>query len=174
MYNCRVLAAKRNLSISLLLKTLGVRCCLTVSVAAASGSCAGNPALPSAKSGYLSELQYCADEVNRLRASVGRPGLRRSSELESFAAAAIERDATLRIPHYHFQATGGGGISRAETEILWWRGYTVRRVIELGLAQMWVVGPGGEHYDILTGPYTEIGCGVFESRGEVSVAQEFR
>lgn len=53
-------------------------------------------------------------------------------------------------------------------------GGSVRRVIELGLGQMWAVGPGSEHYEILAGPYSEIGCGIAVVDSEVTVAQEFR
>jgi len=36
-------------------------------------------------------------------------------------------------------------------------------------------GPGGSHYDIVRGDYTEVGCGVFISElGEVTVSQDFR
>jgi hypothetical protein len=39
---------------------------------------------------------------------------------------------------------------------------------------MWAAGPGGEHYDILVGRYSEVGCGVFVNGSEVSVAQDYR
>jgi uncharacterized protein YkwD len=153
---------------------------------AATTACAGSPSAPSdalgAPSATLSsatadlseELAYCADEVNRYRASIGRKSLSRSASLEDFAAAAAQHDSAVRVPHQHFSNTGGGGIAMAETEILWWRGYAIRAAIKQGLAQMWKVGPGGEHYDILAGNYTEVGCGVFVSNGEVTVAQDFR
>ncbi len=121
------------------------------------------------------ELVYCVDEVNRYRASVGLPALSRSPVLEAFAQIGVEHDASIRIPHDYFRQTNGGGVAKAETEILWWRGLTTVRVISAGLAQMWAVGPGGEHYDILVGRYTDVGCGIFVSpSGEVSVSQTFR
>lgn len=121
------------------------------------------------------ELVYCVDEVNRYRASVGLPALGRSTALEAFAQIGVEHDASVRIPHDYFRQTNGGGVAKAETEILWWRGFATSRVISAGLAQMWAVGPGGEHYDILVGRYTDVGCGVFVSpSGEVSVSQDFR
>jgi hypothetical protein len=39
---------------------------------------------------------------------------------------------------------------------------------------MWRVGPSVEHYDIMSGAFTEIGCGIYASGGEITVAQDFR
>ena len=39
---------------------------------------------------------------------------------------------------------------------------------------MWQGGPRGEHYDIMVGPYSQIGCGIFVNGREVTVAQDFR
>ena len=51
---------------------------------------------------------------------------------------------------------------------------TYPEAIQQGLAQMWRVGPGGEHYDILSGSYAEVGCGVFVNGTEVTATQDFR
>ncbi len=123
---------------------------------------------------FAAERVFCVDEINRHRATVGRSALRRSETLEAFASLSVQHDATMRVPHAYFRSVNGGGISHAETQILWWRGYSVREVIQRGLNQMWQVGPGGEHYDILAGPYEDVGCGVHVQDGEVSIAQEFR
>jgi hypothetical protein len=146
-----------------------------------SAACAASPAAPSDVASVSSatfdlsaELAFCAEEVNRYRASVGLKSLIRSAGLESFAARAAEHDGTAHMPHQLFASTGGGGMAMAETEILWWRGYAVRAVIKQGLAQMWKVGPNGEHYNILSGNYAEVGCGVFINDGEVTVTQDFR
>jgi hypothetical protein len=136
-----------------------------------------SPAGPSASGGTTlggPELSFCADEVNRYRASVGKPPLARSAGLEDFAAQAAERDGLAHVAHHHFTTTNGGGAARAETEILWWSGFAVRAVIQKGLAQMWDVGPGGEHYDILSGSFSEVGCGIFVNGSEVTVTQDFR
>lgn len=120
------------------------------------------------------QLDFCVDEVNRLRASAGRAALQQSADLEAFADRAAEHDALARTAHGYFLMTNGSGVALAETQILWWKDEPVRTVIRKGLAQMWAVGPGGEHYDILAGPYREIGCGVFVSGTEVTVVQDFR
>jgi hypothetical protein len=39
---------------------------------------------------------------------------------------------------------------------------------------MWDVGPGGEHYDIMVGAFSEIGCGIAVNGTEVTVTQDFR
>jgi uncharacterized protein YkwD len=139
----------------------------------------GSPATPSpSSSGSLvnlsANLSFCADEVNRYRVSVGRPPLSRSAELEAFAAKAAEDDGRSHQPHHWFAITNGGGMARAENEILWWQGFGVRSVIEQGLQQMWQGGPSGEHYDIMVGQFSQIGCGIFVNGAEVTVAQDFR
>lgn len=132
------------------------------------------PAAPSHVDGASlnASLQLCSDEINRLRALAGRAPLTRSHSLESFASSAAQHDAAAGVPHLFFTNTNGGGVSRAETELLLWRNYEVTDVIKKGLAQMW--SSAGEHYDVLAGPYSEVGCGVFINGNEVSVAQDFR
>jgi uncharacterized protein YkwD len=136
----------------------------------------GSPATPSSSSsGNLpADLSFCADEVNRYRASVGFPPLSRSADLEAFAAQAADNDGRAHQPHHWFAMTNGGGTARAENEILWWSGFGVRSVIEQGLQQMWQSGPSGEHYDIMIGQFSQIGCGIFVNGSEVTVAQDFR
>lgn len=119
-------------------------------------------------------LQLCADEINRYRASVGLKALSRSSSLEQFAATAAEHDASIGIPHTLFRQTNGGGVAMAETELLRWPSRTIQSVVTQGLAEMWNQGPTGEHYVILAGPYTQVGCGVYVSDGVVSVTQDYK
>jgi hypothetical protein len=140
------------------------------------GACALPSPAPSAvdTTSLPANLQFCTDEINRYRASVGRPPLTRSASLESFASQAVQHDATAGVPHLFFSTNNGGGVSMAETELLRWRNYAVRDVIRKGLAEMWAAGPSGEHYDILAGPYSEVGCGFFVNGSEVSSAQDFR
>jgi hypothetical protein len=136
----------------------------------------GSPATPSASSSINipADLSFCADEVNRYRATVGRAPLARSTDLEAFAAQAAENDGRVHQAHHLFAVTNGGGTAIVETEILWWRGQGVRTVIQQGLRQMWQSGPSGEHYDIIAGAYSQVGCGIFVNGAEVTVAQDFR
>ncbi|MBS1817444.1 MAG: hypothetical protein JSU08_05925 [Acidobacteria bacterium] len=154
------------------------RLCALAALALLMHGCANSPAAPSSASTSTANgsanLQFCADEINKYRASVGRAPLTRSSALESFAGEAVQHDHTAGVPHLFFRNTNGGGVAMAETELLRWKNYAVRDVIKEGLAGMWAAGPNGEHYGILTGPYTEVGCGVFVDGSTVSVAQDFR
>jgi hypothetical protein len=106
------------------------------------------------------DVAFCVSEVNRYRVLAGMIALSRSAALDSFATESAEMDGT--------------GISSAETELLRWRGASVHAIIEKGLSIMWQQGPGGEHYDIIAGPYSEIGCGIYIGASGVTVAQDYR
>jgi hypothetical protein len=138
------------------------------------GGAADSNVLASVMSSSSMELALCAEETNRYRATVGLRPLARSAALEAFATRAAAVDGVAHVAHNHFAATNGAGVSSAETEILWWRGFSVQAVIQRGLAQMWQVGPGGEHYDIIVGSFSEIGCGIAINGSEVTVTQDFR
>jgi hypothetical protein len=127
--------------------------------------------------GAAEELEFCVDETNRYRATVGLPAVRRSAELEKCAAEAAREDAASQQPHGHFVRTSGCGVSFAENEIPWWPSDFaggLHATIQQGLAQMWGEGRGGGHYENMTGPYGELGCGVYEAGGAITVVQEYR
>ena len=147
----------------------------------ASAACATSPSptspsvpSPAGTAAVDSNQSFCTAEINRYRAIAGLPALGRGADLESFATQAIEFDARLGVPHQYFKQTNGGGVSRAENQLLLWKGYAVNEVIRQGLATMWAEGPTGSHYQILTGNYQNVGCGIFLSGNEVSVSQDFR
>jgi hypothetical protein len=121
-----------------------------------------------------SALALCAAETNRYRASVGLAPLARSAALEAFATRAAAHDGAAGEAHSHFHLTRGGGVSIAETEIIGWQGFSLGAVVKYGLDLMWTGGPGGKHYDILTGPFSEIGCGVSFNGDGITVTQDFR
>ena len=126
---------------------------------------------------YESELQFCVDQTNQYRATVGRPALKRSRALEAYAATSAHVDATSRVPHQYFEKTDGGGIAMAETLIPWWplsRYGSVREIVRRGLARMWAEGRGGGHYDIIVGKYAQLGCGIYSDGTNVTVVQAFR
>jgi uncharacterized protein YkwD len=124
------------------------------------------------------DLQFCVDETNRYRSSLGLPPLARSPELERCAATAAASDHRSQRPHGHFVETQGCGIAFAENEIPWWpldyAGGSVRGTITQGLRDMWAEGPGGGHYENMRGRYSQIGCGVFIDGGRITVVQNFR
>jgi uncharacterized protein YkwD len=141
-----------------------------------------NPLSPPNVSGagldISAETAFCADEVNRLRATVGRAPLVRSDKLDAYSAAAAAADGQSHDAHKYYRETGaGGGLVAAENEIPWWNLASfgsVHAIIQQGLAMQWAEGPGGGHYDNMTGPYTEIGCGVASINNEITVTQDFR
>jgi uncharacterized protein YkwD len=169
----------RQIAIALLAAAiLGPACAATGSPltpsASATESAEPNAAPSVMTSSSAADLAYCADITNQYRASVGLRPLLRSAALEDFAARAASIDGVAHAAHTHFESTNGAGISAAETEILWWRGFSVQAVIQRGLAVMWDVGPGGEHYDIMAGAFSEIGCGIAVNGSEVTITQDFR
>ena len=159
-------------------RSLGRRLSLICVLACLTAACGRLPASPSSTEEAIAKLStnlaYCVDQVNRYRTSVGLTPLSRSADLEAFAAQAAENDGRAHKAHHWFGMTGGGGMATAENEILWWKGFGVQSVIEQGLRQMWQAGPRGEHYDIMVGSFSQIGCGIFVNGSEVTVAQDFR
>lgn len=145
--------------------------------------CAATPTAPSAAAGTTTpassanvdaSVSFCTEEINRYRATIGLGPLDRAADLDAFAGQAAEHDGRAGVPHQYFRLTNGGGISRAENQLLRWKGYGVNDVIRQGLAQMWAEGPGGSHYQIMAGKYAQVGCGIFKNGNEVNVSQDFR
>ncbi len=145
-------------------------------------ACAAAPTAPSAagtttaaaSANVDASVSFCTEEINRYRATIGLGPLDRAADLDAFAAQAAEHDGRAGVPHQYFRLTNGGGISRAENQLLLWKGYAVNDVIRQGLAQMWAEGPGGSHYQIMAGKYAQVGCGIFKNGNEVNVSQDFR
>ena len=156
---------------------------LTLLVGLTSVDCgAMNPNAPdsnasvSVNSDFTADKAFCVDEVNRLRASVGKPPLTRSDSIETFSSEAARVDGDAHETHKFFRQTNGGGVARAENEIPWWalsRYGSVRTIIRDGLANEWSEGPGGSHWENITGNYSEVACGVSIKDGEVTVTQDF-
>ncbi|MGM0556096.1 MAG: CAP domain-containing protein [Myxococcota bacterium] len=125
------------------------------------------------------EQTFCVDYVNQLRASVDEPALERSGDLENCATAAAIEDARTGEPHGRFLRTNGCGYQAfAETEVPGWslaRYETVERVISQSADVMFSEGPGGGHYEIITGDYTKMGCGIHVTEDDaVWVVHNFR
>ena len=65
----------------------------------------------------------------------------------------------------------------AEYEALRWSfggGGSVRQVIGQAIATFWSEGPGGGHYENLTGPFGELGRGVAVGGSAITIVQVFR
>ena len=157
------------------LSAVAALCMVTLACAAGptAPTAAGTTSAASSASVDVS-VSFCTNEINRYRASVGLGALDRAADLDSFAARAAEHDGRAGVPHQYFSMTNGGGISRAENQLLLWKGYAVNEVIRQGLAQMWAEGPAGSHYQIMAGKYAQVGCGIFKNGNEVNVSQDFR
>jgi uncharacterized protein YkwD len=129
---------------------------------------------------YEAERQHCVDVINGYRSSIGKPALARSADLEACAAEGALYDSQHPSPpHAHFRSTGGcGGTAYGENEIPGWplNMYgSIMATIDEGTAMMWGEGPGGGHYENITGDYTRVGCGIYVDTSEgVWVVQDYR
>jgi hypothetical protein len=161
--------------------TLGFTLTL-LSFAAAGCAMAGTTLEPDSVSAdpavIAAAVTACVDQVNALRASVGDPPLTRSDRIDVFSAEAAKVDGEAHQAHKHFLATNGGhGTALAENLIPWWKvsDYgSIQTVVRKGLTMMWEEGPGGHHYVNMRGKYREMGCGIADLNGEVTVSQDFR
>jgi uncharacterized protein YkwD len=135
--------------------------------------------------GSTDDLQFCLDENNRYRATVGSPPLVRTAELDAFAGVGAKYDYDAMSAHKHFGDSHGapGGNASAENEIPGWGGWSIKSqksvhgVIEGGLKAMWDEGPGGGHYENMKNPNNKkFGCGVYvapNAAQDVTVTMDF-
>ncbi len=128
--------------------------------------------------GESSDLAFCVEETNRLRATVGRPAVTRSSALEAYAATGAQQDTDNMEAHGHFGDTNGGGIAFAENTCPAWLGWnvqgTVRDTVAACLEAFWSEGPGGGHYDNMVGNHGALGCGIYLTpSGGITIMQDF-
>jgi hypothetical protein len=126
------------------------------------------------------DLAFCVAETNRYRARHGKPPLRRSAELEAYAATGARYDTGARRAHKHFDDTRGGDLAFAENACLAFHGWSlefgggsVRRVLSRCLRTFYAEGPGGGHFENMMGEYRTLGCGVYVAGGGVSIVQDF-
>ncbi len=128
-------------------------------------------------SAATTDLVFCVDETNRLRAIQGKPALTHSDALEAFANEGAQYDTQMQSAHAHFKATNGGGISFAENEcpsFLGWRVMgDVRNTIAQCLQAFYDEGPGGGHYENMMGNYGTLGCGVYLQGSGITITQDY-
>ncbi len=118
----------------------------------------------------------CVAMTNELRASVGKPAVAQSATLEDFADTGAATDHGGQ-PHDHFRATNGGGIAFAENECPHWdlsfgAGDEVK-LVEACINAFWSEGPGGGHYDNMTGDYAALGCGIYHEGTDYTIVQDY-
>ena len=158
---------------------------LLVLVTACAGSIGGddgtNPGSGSdpgsGSSGPASAHEFCVTETNRYRTDNGRAPVARSTELEQFADTGAMIDFS-GSPHDHFKQTNGGGIAFAENECPHWGlaaqgGGDMNTLVAACIAAFVSEGPGGGHYENLMGNYAKLGCGIFQSGGDVTLVQDY-
>jgi hypothetical protein len=118
----------------------------------------------------------CVAMTNELRGTVGKPVVARSTALETFANTGAETDFA-GAAHDHFRATNGGGISFAENECPHWDlsfgGGDEVKLVEACINAFWSEGPGGGHYDNMTGAYGTLGCGIYHEAMDYTIVQDY-
>lgn len=137
-------------------------------------------ASPDASAQRDDDLAFCVAETNRYRARHGKPPLRRSAELEAYAATGATYDTAARRPHKHYDDTRGRKLAFAENECLSFQGWSlqfgggsVRGTIVRCLRTFYDEGPGGGHRENMMGEFRTLGCAVHVARGGVSIVQDF-
>jgi hypothetical protein len=120
---------------------------------------------------------FCVNQTNKYREMAGVDPVERSSELEAFAEEGAEVDFDSQ-PHMHF-GSDGGGVALAENECPQQGGWTLaageseNTVVAQCIRAFYEEGQGGGHYENLMGPYTRVGCGVYEQDGKITIVQDF-
>jgi len=135
---------------------------------------------PPAALAQRDDLAFCVAEVNRYRTRHGKPPLRRSTELEAYAATGARYDTAARRAHKHFGDTRDGNLAFAENECLSFQGWSlqfaggsVRQALTKCLRAFYDEGPGGGHYENMMGKYRTLGCGMYVAGGGVSITVDF-
>jgi len=138
------------------------------------GACRGGTAT-APSSPVDPNLAFCVQETNRYRAMVGLPGLAESSSVEVFAAAAAQADAESGFPHGYYRSHNPGFGAENEAPNWYLPIYgTAHNLIAQAIATFWSEGPGGGHYENIVGPYSQLGCGLFQNGSDLTVVQDFR
>ena len=146
---------------------------LAVLAACGDGGSSGNP----------SAQQFCVSETNRYRAMVGKPAVAESSSLEAYADTGAMVDFS-SAPHDHFTMTDGGGIAMAENECpvqgnwMLQPGGDMTALVGMCVQAFYNEGPGSDysthgHYINMMGPYTTLGCGIYQQGTGVTIVQDY-
>ena len=115
--------------------------------------------------------QLCVDEINRYRATNGKPPYARWSAEESCADTQAQSDGRSSSPHGAFGTCHEFG----QDECPGWPG-PIDTMIKDCLKAMWDEGPGGGHHDIMNSDdYTQVACGFATmSDGTIWSVQDFK
>ncbi len=136
----------------------------------------GDGGAADAATGVLADAHaFCVGETNRLRATVGKAAVVQSKTLEDYADAGAMYDFS-RQPHDHFR--DAGGVAFAENECPHWDlsfgNGNLHDLVGACIQAFWSEGPGGGHYDNMTGNYGSLGCGFYTEGTEYTIIQDYR
>ena len=175
------------------MRAIVIACCVAFSVAMACGgdiSSNGDDANGSGSGKVymdapadLAPLAFCVSETNRYRAMNSKPALAENAALEAYAAVGAMDDFNTS-PHHHFSTTQGGGIAQAENECPQqgnWQlppGGDMKALVGQCVAAFYSEGPGSDynthgHYINMMGPYSKLGCGIYQSGSKVTIVQDY-
>lgn len=115
--------------------------------------------------------QICVDEINKYRATLGRPALQRWNTAEACSSTEAQSDSSTGRAHGAF----GQCQEMAQNECPGWPGPSDKMVPSC-LKMMWGEGPGGGHYENMASTrYTKVACGFYAlPNGNVWSVQNFR
>ena len=115
--------------------------------------------------------QLCVNEVNRYRATNGKPALARWTAEETCADGQSKSDSASGTAHGAFGQCNEFG----QCECPGWGGPLETMIIGC-LKAMWDEGPGGGHYDIMNSDsYTKVACGFYTmTSGKIWAVQDYK
>ena len=123
--------------------------------------------------------QICVTETNKDRATVGKAPVQQSTQLEAYADVGAMHDFSTS-PHDHFSTTQGGGISFAENECpqqgnwnLSFGNGDLAMTVAACVQAFFDEGPGGGHYENMTGNYGTLGCGIYVQGQQLTIVQDY-
>jgi hypothetical protein len=117
----------------------------------------------------------CVNRTNELRATKGLPPIPRLASAEPCADGQAKSDSESGKAHGAFdacldQVEGWKGVAQNECPNYG----SVEDTLTKCLDAMWAEGPGGGHYDNMTGDSTDTACGIYTTpTGKVWLVQDF-
>jgi len=117
----------------------------------------------------------CVNRTNELRATKGLPPIPRLASAEPCADGQAKSDSESGKAHGAFdacldQVKGWKGVAQNECPNYG----SVEDTLTKCLDAMWAEGPGGGHYDNMTGNSTDTACGIYTMpNGKVWLVQDF-
>ncbi len=143
----------------------------TSSGGSSSSSTSSGSTTSSSGGGASTAAQICVDEINKYRATLGRPAPTRWDTAEPCSDGEAQSDSATGQAHGAF----GRCQEMAQNECPGWPGPS-NTMIPGCLKAMWGEGPGGGHYENMASTrYTKVACGFYVlPNGKVWSVQNFR